>query len=137
MLATISIASISTFSDVAIASSNCRLSLGQIVSRMTPNDQVERRAANDVHKQEAAYRRVRSNAGLGRKPTLTRTVANRREIRPFCRAPRAPGTYCLIACLIRSSAVYEPLTVTGELVQHAREAIDDLLGCVLTFRLEC
>jgi hypothetical protein len=31
-----------------------------------PNAQVERRAASDVSEQEVAYRRVRSNAVLGR-----------------------------------------------------------------------
>ena len=38
---------------------------GAIDRRAGPNVQVERRAATDVAKQEAAYRRVRSNARLG------------------------------------------------------------------------
>jgi hypothetical protein len=38
---------------------------GLLARRMGPNAQVERRAATAVAKQEAPYRRVRSNAGLG------------------------------------------------------------------------
>jgi hypothetical protein len=47
-----------------------------------PNVQVERRAATDVAEQEVAYRRVRSNAGLGLRPPIHAPTRPPRNYRP-------------------------------------------------------